>query len=242
MRVDACMLALTFLAAASGVTPAVAQRAEPEARPQPWRIGVALVGAQPRGDFGHVLDRAAWGGTLNGSYRLDAAGIFALRADAGILNYGREERRVMLSPTVGGRIQLDLRTTNDVAFFHVGPEIALPLGPVRPYAALGLGVIHLATNSALSSTESSDSFARTTHLSDWTRSLVGAAGLRAPVYRGRSQIAVDAGVRYQNNGEARYLREGDITDNPDGTISFTPHRTDTDMLVMQLGVSIVPGR
>ena len=43
---------------------------------------------------------------VNGAYlfRLDDAGIFALRADAGFLQYGRESKRVPLSSTIGGTL------------------------------------------------------------------------------------------------------------------------------------------
>ena len=35
-----------------------------------------------------------------------------------------------------------------------------------------------------------------------------------------------------------YLREGDIHDNPDGSISFRPTRTRADLVTLQLGVSV----
>lgn len=36
----------------------------------------------------------------------------------------------------------------------------------------------------------------------------------------------------------RYLREGSIQEEPDGTISFTPIESETNLLWLQFGVSI----
>jgi len=51
-------------------------------------------------------------------------------------------------------------------------------------------------------------------------------------------VSLDLGVKYHNNGEAEYLREGDIIDNEDNTITVFPTRSDTDLLTFHIGVSI----
>ncbi len=48
---------------------------------------------------------------------------------------------------------------------------------------------------------------------------------------------LNIGARYYSGAEAAYLKEGDIIDNPDGTISFTPRRSRTDFVLWQLGAS-----
>jgi hypothetical protein len=48
----------------------------------------------------------------------------------------------------------------------------------------------------------------------------------------------DLGVRYHGNGEVEYLKEGDIQDNPDGTITITPTRSEANLLTFQIGVQI----
>jgi hypothetical protein len=37
---------------------------------------------------------------------------------------------------------------------------------------------------------------------------------------------------------ATYLTRGDIVDNPDGTVTIYPNRSDADMLNFKLGVSV----
>src|SRR5436190_340505 len=49
-----------------------------------------------------------------GLFRLHRSGALALRADLGIGGYGQESKRVPLSPTIGGRIQVDVTTRNYV--------------------------------------------------------------------------------------------------------------------------------
>jgi hypothetical protein len=48
---------------------------------------------------------------------------------------------------------------------------------------------------------------------------------------------LNLGAKYHYGAQATYLREGDITDNPDGTITLNPRRSKTDMIVWQVGVS-----
>ena len=62
-------------------------------------------------------------------------------------------------------------------------------------------------------------------------------GVLIPVRKGLRPILIDVGARFQGNGEARYLKDGSIEDNSDGTISFTPIRSETNLVTYHLGVS-----
>ena len=42
---------------------------------------------------------------------------------------------------------------------------------------------------------------------------------------------------YHRNGQASYLREGSITDNGNGTITIRPIQSETNLLLVKLGVS-----
>ena len=44
------------------------------------------------------------------------------------------------------------------------------------------------------------------------------------------------------NGQVRYLREGSIREAPDGSISFRPIESETNMLLIQVGVSFAFGK
>ncbi|HEX2091405.1 MAG TPA: hypothetical protein VHG28_03345 [Longimicrobiaceae bacterium] len=198
--------------------------------------------ARPQGEFRDFVDEG-FGGAAHFLFAPGNQGLLGLRVDASVLNYGSETQRVMLSPTVGGRITVKLNTTNNIAFFGAGPQIGLPDGRLRPYLGGFVGVAYLYTESSLEGNDDDYEFARTTNQDDATLSYGGRGGVYIPVRGGASPISVDLGFTYQNNGEAEYLREGDIRDHPDGTISFTPSRSDTDLLNFHVGVSIgIPRR
>jgi hypothetical protein len=55
-------------------------------------------------------------------------------------------------------------------------------------------------------------------------------------------VLLDLGVKYHGNGEVEYLKKGDIVDNPDGTITITPTRSQANLLTFQIGVQIGASR
>lgn len=238
-------LTLAALALAALATPLAAQDPEPETwedsiplrAPSRWFGGLNVTYARPQGEFGDFVEKG-WGGDLHGIYQLDDAGILGLRMDAGFLQYGHERVRVPLSSTTGGRILLDLNTSNNIAFIGVGPQIGLPDGRMKPYVHGFAGVSFLWTESSVTGSDSGDAFARTTHIDDQTFTWGGGAGLFLPVKTRGTRISVDVGVDYRNSGRASYLTEGDIRDEEDNTISFDPIESDTDLMTFRIGVSI----
>ena len=199
-------------------------------------IGGTLGVAEPTGEFADYVDT---------SFGLDAyflarpgSGPVALRVDGGYVNYGRESRNVMLSPTIGGRIGVDLNTTNDIAFLGVGPQIGVPGERLQPYVHGTVGVAYFSTTSSLRGERDDESFGSTTNHDDAVFSYGAGAGLYVPLRTGRAPISLDAGVRYHRNRDVQYLREGGIVDNADGTISIFPVQSDADLFTFQVGVSI----
>jgi energy-coupling factor transporter ATP-binding protein EcfA2 len=74
-----------------------------------------------------------------------------------------------------------------------------------------------------------------TNFDDWSDAWVFGGGLMIPF--GKSIGALNLGARYHYGAHARYLREGDITDNPDGSININPRNSKTDLVLWLLGVS-----
>jgi hypothetical protein len=200
-------------------------------------LGGELTFAQPEGEFADYV-RDGWGGGIHYLLRLDDAGWVGLRADASLVNYGHERDRVLLSPTLGGRIAVDLTTDNNIAFVGLGPQIGLPNGTLRPYANGFVGVSYIFTESSVGGTRSGETFASTTNFDDASFAYGGGAGLYIPVSRRRNPVSLDAGVSYRHNGTAEYLRHGDIVDNDDGSITLYPVRSETNLLTFHLGVSV----
>jgi len=208
-----------------------------EPHPTGGFFGASLTLAEPRGEFAQYVDGGI-GGELNYVHRLDRDGWFALRVDGGFLVYGYERQRVPLSETIGGRILVDLETSNNIAFIGVGPQIGVPNGHIRPYANAYVGYSYLFTQSTVEGTAYDEEFAATTNFDDWTPAHGFGAGVYIPIRGGYRPISIDIGMKYRNNGVAEYLREGDIQDNDDGSITLFPVRSDTDLMTFHIGFSI----
>lgn len=202
--------------------------------------GLAFAVAQPTGQFRQYVNSGI-GLNAHGMYRAGGSGIFALRIDGSFVQYGSETKRVMLSPTVGGRIRVDLTTSNNIAWFGVGPQLMVPRGPLRPYVNGAVGFSYFATQSSIEGIddpEDRDLF-QNTNMSDAALSYGGGAGLLVPVGHGkRSQVFIDVGARFHNNGRVRYLREGGIEDLPNGDIVLHPINSTANLWTYHIGVSI----
>jgi hypothetical protein len=220
---------------------ASAQELGGEAGPTRWSVSGGFVVAQPVGEFSEHVG-AGFGASVQALLRLDRAGVLSLRGDAGFVNYGNETRRMCFSATVGCRIQLDLRTSNNIGFVSVGPHLEAPLRAVRPFVHAGVGGTYFATMSSVRGTDRSDNIARTTNFDDLTFGWLAGGGINVPVRRGVSPIHVQLAARYHGNGRAEYLREGDIEDHPDGSITMRPTRSEANLITYQIGVSAVIGR
>jgi len=200
-------------------------------------LGGELTAASPQGEFSDYVD-SGWGGGLHYLLRVDRDGWLGLRVDASVLNYGHERQRVLLSPTVGGRISVDLTTDNNIAFFGVGPQLGLPTGAIRPYVNGFVGVSYIFTESSVGGSSGGESFASTTNYDDASFAYGGGGGVYIPLSRRRNPVSLDAGVTYRHNGSAEYLRHGDIVDNPDGSITLHPVFSETNLLTFHVGVSV----
>jgi hypothetical protein len=198
---------------------------------------VALDYAQPVGDFHRYVDQG-FGIEVGWLHAFDRDGIVGLRVDGGYLIYGHQTKRVPLSSTIGGRILVDVSTNNNIIFFGVGPQILLPGRVLRPYLAGSLGLAYFFTESSVEGSTNTTPFAQTKNFDDATLAATGLAGLYIPLSRGRTPVSLDIGARYHWNGQASYLREGSIQDNPDNTVTITPLRSETDLVTWRIGVAI----
>jgi hypothetical protein len=178
-----------------------------------------------------------YGGSGTYLFRLDDdAGVFSLRTEAGILGYGYEYYRVPLSPTIGGRINVKVSTTNYMVPLSIGPQLAWPRGMIRPYANAGIATQIFFTESAVEG--GGDDLPSSTNQSDWTWAWVMGGGLYMPVYDRKTVVAIDVGVQYFAGGHAQYLRPGSIQDLPNGQIAITPLDSDTHTMLVRIGVKI----
>jgi len=218
----------------------VAANAVAQARAQIQPTRLTVVGApmlsQPKGSFGSNIGNT-FGGGGGLLYNLDRSGFFSVRFDASGLVYGHETKQVPFSETVGGRVLVDVRTANSIAAVSIGPEIALPKGPIRPYLNTAFTGLFFNTSSSVDDIDGADGeIVSTTNHSDRTRAWTLGGGFIVPFTVRRTELGVDFGLRYHRGGEASYLREGSIQDNPNGSISFVPLQSRTPYMVYMIGV------
>jgi hypothetical protein len=207
-------------------------------------VGGSFTIARPQGEFGDYVDNGI-GGDLHYIRALDDEGMVSLRVDAGLAVYGYE------SYTVGDEYGYltNVSTSNNIAWIGVGPQIGVPDGRLRPYVNGYAGYSFIWTTTTLDDGYDDyyddyyyDDDVSITEQDDWSFSYGAGAGLYIPVRRGGNPVSIDLGLRYHNNGEAEYLREGDIVGNEDGTVTLYPNRSDTDLLTFHIGVSVGVGR
>ncbi len=207
-------------------------------------FGGSFTIARPQGEFGDNVERGL-GGDLHYIRALDDRGIVGLRVDGGLAIYGYDRFYV----DDGYGYLTNASTSNNVAWIGIGPQVGMPAGRLRPYVNGYVGYSFLWTTTTIDDHDGYyygddyyDDDTSWTEQNDWSFSYGGGAGLYIPVRQGHSPVSIDLGVRYHNNGEAEYLREGDIVDNQDGTVTLFPTRSDTDLLTFHIGFSVGVGR
>lgn len=196
-------------------------------------VGGNLLVGFPVGEFDNFVDPSP-GFSL---YALGQRGIWGLRLDGSLVYYGRETRRRPLSQTIQF-VEVDVTTENFILSLLIGPQITARAGVIRPYLNVGLGFSYFATESSVSGSGNVLDFASSTNFDDFTFAYGSGGGFWIPLSR---KVTLDFSGRYLRNGRVRYLREGSIIEAPDGSISFTPIESETNLLLIQVGVSIRTG-
>jgi hypothetical protein len=199
-------------------------------------VGGEFLVSSPVGEFADNVG-TGFGLAAHGRYAFDEIGLFSLRADLGFLNYGNETIRICVTQPC--RVTGDLTTSNNIVFGGIGPELGVGSGAVRAYTNVGAGFAYFGTTSSVEGANNQgDPFASSTNFDDVTFAWTGGGGLQFRISGGSTPVYVDLGARYHGNGEAEYLRKGDIEDRPDGTVVLNPQRSETNFWTFRLGVSV----
>lgn len=228
-------LIASVAALTTAVSPAEAQFSRRGAiEPRFVLFGDAVV-SKPKGEFADYVDQG-FGFNAGALLRLDRAGMLGIRAEAGGLQYGRE--RMPVAFDFSGRLSADVVTTNTIAWLSAGPQLTFPTGPIRPYANVAWALTNFRTTSSIEDRQTRENFATTENASDYSSAVVFGGGLYIPIGGRTSTAMLTLGGKYYYGGEATYLPEGGIEDNPDGSITLHPARTKTDFVIWQLGISV----
>ena len=202
-----------------------------------FALGAGFNYGRPVGDFYDYVEQG-WG--FDGFFRwnADPKGILSLRVEGGYLSYGRETKRVPLSSTIGGRILVDLTTSNNIIWLGLGPQLTLPVPHLRPYVNATAGFSYFFTESSVEgSNNNNEPFASTKNYDDGTFAWGAGGGLLIPFNTRSGEVAIDIGARYHGNGEVRYLREGSIVDLPGGGIEINPIQSEANLVTFRIGVA-----
>lgn len=227
------LVVLSLLVATAA--PLAAQYAHHEGHqlPRSVALGGALHYGAPQGEFANNV-HAAFG--LNGfaGWQLGNSP-FLVRADLGYEIYGSRTRRVPLGGGPLGLIRVDVNTTNNIFNGGIGLQAGVPGRSVGPYVGGSIGFASFVTSSSVSGTNqySSDAFASSNNYSDGTFAKTLYGGFYIPV--GSKGGAMDLGVRYHFNGEARYLTDDDISFDQNNDPVLSPRFSRADLLTIQVG-------
>lgn len=206
-----------------------------ETGPSRFSIVGDLLIAQPKGEFATQINTEGFGGNVGGLFRLDREGIFSIRADIGGMQYGSETLHVPYLP-ITGRVSLDVETTNSVFWGSIGPQVSAPVGRFQPYINAAIGVMDFTTQTSVRGSDSNYEYASSTNKEDATSAYIFGGGVYIPL-GSQNDWKLHLGARYFYGGQASYLKEGDIRDNPDGSVTLFPRTSKTDQVTWQVGMS-----
>ena len=199
-------------------------------------VGGEFLVASPVGEFAENVG-TGFGVGVHGRFAFDDSSLFSLRGDLGFLNYGNETIRICVTQPC--RVTGDLTTSNNIVFAGVGPELGAGSGAVRVYTHAGVGFAYFGTTSSVEGANNQgDPFASSTNFDDVTFAWMGGGGLQLRLSGRANPVYLDLGARYHGNGEAEYLRKGDIQDRPNGNVVINPRRSETNLWTIRFGVSV----
>jgi len=200
-------------------------------------VSIAVTQTRPIGTLGENI---GLGYGVSGTYlfSVDSQGIFSLRADMAGAQYGNESKRSAFSETVGDRVQVRTRTSNYIFPMTIGPQLAWPTGPVRPYVNAGVGAQAFVTESDVEGVDDRLVIARSTNLSDAAFAWVVGGGITVPIVRRATRVQLDMSAQYISGGRARYLAPGSIVDLDGGQVRITSLESTTHLVMLRLGARV----
>ncbi len=203
--------------------------------------GLSVAVSQPLGDFRRG-GRVGFGVAGFASIAADPAGVFGLRVEGGAQNYGTTSLRTT-QPGFGFlATQLRQTTSNDIFWLGVGPQITIPLGPVRPYGFATVGGANFTTTTSLQYALYGDPYGlnrqfQSTDLSNWALARAAGGGVRFRLGgAGRRVAYVDVGARWQRVNNVNYLAPGAVPADVDPNSLALRGRA--DFVTYHLGVSL----
>ncbi len=205
--------------------------------------GVAFGGAFAVGEFSDFVNLAG-GAAFDLVFHLDDRRVWSLRTEVTFLEYGRQSRVERVSVPVIGNFDFTVTTTNQILAAQIGPQFTLPGSSVRPYFFGTGGFSNFRTSSGTEAPEDEDALAADgpgpteTHFSKYTWSSTVGGGVLFRVHEGNHPVFIDVSAAYLANGRVRYVIKSGIQEATDGTLEISPIKSQANLIVLRLGVSV----
>jgi hypothetical protein len=181
---------------------------------------------------------------------------FGLRLDYRRIIYGAHSyKRSRYDSKAKENVDIDSSVTNNIRSFMAGPQLMVPVGLIRPYAAIAIGASIASTewdltehrdsddddDSACEDEESDSSMVCFDDIpaellpnigqilgGNWTGSFTHTLGVVIPIQFGMSRMAIDIGYTEHHNGRTSLRREGD----------GRRYRSDLRFRTIQVGITL----
>ena len=199
-------------------------------------LGFQVLWAEPQGEFAYFVDDG-FGFSGHAVFNLGRERVFGLRLDGTFIIYGHERYSQPLSPTIP-RVWVDVTTDNIIGSGFIGPQVTLGSGALRPYAHGGFGFSYFSTHSSVDGDPYHHHSIGSTNFDDWTPALTAGGGIYLVLSR---WVMLDMAAQYMHNGRVEYMREGGITEDPDGSLWFEVIESEANLWTWKLGVSFAIG-
>jgi hypothetical protein len=209
---------------------------------QNWDASVDFMLGAPQGGFKQNVDALGYGIDLLATYQLPYSYV-AMGLDIGFMTYGTSRRTEPFSPDIP-EVRVQVRTNNNIAFFHFLTRVQPGYGNIRPYLDALVGFNYLFTESRIQDQRTNEDIAGSTNFDDITFSAGIAAGSKFHLFETVDdetgwpiRFYLDLRARYLIGGNAEYLRVGSIQ-RQNGNIIYDVDQSRTDILTFHLGFGV----
>lgn len=218
---------------------------------------VALALGVPQSELGDQIRDTGIGGHVNLLVGYGNVPLYA-GINVGGMIYGSESRREPFSTTIPD-VTVKVTNSNNIFYGHFILRVQPPEGRVRPYldGLIGFKDFYTKTTIENEDGDNEDPIAESKNLDDVAFSYGGGGGLKVRVYtakipatggegegeeaanRETRPLGIDltAGAWYLLGSEAEYLKKGSIR-REGGRVTYDITRSNTDMVIAQIGVSL----
>ncbi|MBA4251899.1 MAG: hypothetical protein C0425_10700 [Chlorobiaceae bacterium] len=208
--------------------------------------GINFIIGMPQKEFKENVGRNGYGLGIEALYYLTPAIPLGIGVNLGFLNYGNETRNAPLSTTIPD-ITVRVDRSNNIGNFHLLFRLTQNFSNFSPYLDLLLGGSYFYTETKVVNRSNNQEFASDKNFEDWAFSYGYGGGVMINIFNSKDEttgrvipIFLDIKGRYLLGSEAEYLSEKDfIVNNLTGAVSYRTRISTTDLLNIQVGVSIL---